>query len=115
MRRGDVYRVHKPEGDPKRHSSFVIVSRQMLIGSNYATVICAPIFTNGGGQSTQVAVGPDEGLKYDSWIACDNLRSLPKDDLTQFLGSLPSSKIVELDRALTVALALEQSAKISDG
>jgi mRNA interferase MazF len=107
MKRGDVYRVHQSEGDPRRDRSFVVVSRQMLIGSNYATVICAPIFTNGDGLSTQVSVGTNEGLKHESWIACDNLRSLPKDDLTQFLGSLPPSKITELDEALKAALALE--------
>jgi mRNA interferase MazF len=107
MRRGDIYRVHKPEGDPKRYRSFVVVSRDELIGSRYATVVCAPVFTNGSGLSTQVAVGPGEGLKHESWIVCDNLRSLPKADLTQFIGSLPWSKLAELDEALRIALALE--------
>jgi len=39
---------------------------------------------------------------------CDNLRSLRKTDLTQFVGSLPYSKLAEVDEALRVALALEQ-------
>lgn len=107
MRRGEIYRVHKPEGDPKRYRSFVIVSRQALIDSAYATVVCAPVFTNGSGVSTQVAVGPNEGLKNDSWVVCDNLRSLYKADLTQFVGSLSWSKLAELDNALRVALALD--------
>jgi mRNA interferase MazF len=107
MRRGDLYRVHKPAGDPKRYRSFVVVSRQELIDSAYATVVCAPVFTNGSGLSTQVAIDPSEGLKHESWIACDNLRSLPKTDLTQFIGSLSWSKIAELDEALRIALALE--------
>ncbi len=107
MRRGDLYRVHKPEGDPKRYRSFVVVSRQELIDSAYATVVCAPVFTNGSGLSTQVAIGPSEGLKHESWIACDNLRSLPKTDLTQFIGSLSWSKVAELDEALRIALALD--------
>ena len=107
MRRGDIYRVPKPEGDPKRYRSFVVVSRDALIDSTYATVVCAPIFTNGSGLSTQVAIGPSEGLKHESWIVCDNLRSLPKADLTQFVGSLSWSKLAELDEALRIALALE--------
>jgi mRNA interferase MazF len=107
MRRGEIYRVHKPEGDPKRYRSFVVVSRQLLIDSAYATVICAPVFTNGSGLSTQVAIGPSEGLKHESWIVCDNLRSLPKTDLTQFVGSLSYAKLAELDEALRVALALD--------
>jgi len=107
MRRGEIYRVHKPEGDPKRYRSFVVVSRQPLIDSAYATVICAPVFSNGSGLSTQVAIGPSEGLKHESWIVCDNLRSVPKADLTQFVGSLSYAKISELDEALRVALALD--------
>jgi mRNA interferase MazF len=107
MRRGEIFRVHKPEGDPKRYRSFVVVSRQELIDSAYATVVCAPVFTNGSGLSTQVAIGPSEGLKHDSWIVCDNLRSLPKADLTQFVGSLSWSKLAELDEALRIALAVD--------
>jgi mRNA interferase MazF len=107
MRRGEIYRVYKPQRDPKEHRSFVVVSRQKLIESNYATVICAPVFSSGGGLSTQVAVGPDEGLKHHSWVVCDNLTSLRKTELTQFVGSLSWSKLQDLDRALRIALSLE--------
>ena len=106
MKRGELYRVYKPGGDPKQYRTFVIVSRQVLIDSQFSTVICAPIFTHGEGLSTQIAVGTDEGLKHSSWIMCDNLVSLRKADLTQFLGSLPPSRLVELDRALALALEL---------
>ena len=107
MRRGEIYRVHKPEGDPKRYRSYVVVSRQSLVDSGYATVVCAPVFTNSSGLSTRVAIGPSEGLKHDSWVVCDNLRSLSKTDLTQFVGSLSWSKLAELDDALRITLALD--------
>jgi|SRR5579863_5709127 mRNA interferase MazF len=107
MKRGDVYRTHKPDDDPKRHRICVVVSRQVLIDSTFSTVICAPVFSSGERISTQVAVGANEGMKHESWIICDNLRSVPKTHLTQFLGSLPPSKLAELDEALKVALALE--------
>jgi len=107
MRRGEIFRVPKPEGDPNRYRSFVVVSRQELIDSACAAVVCAPVFTNGSGLSTQVAIGLREGLKHDSWIVCDNLRSLPKADLTQFVGSLSWSKLAELDEALRIALAVD--------
>ena len=106
MRRGELYRVYKPGGDPRRYRAFVVVSRQVLIDSNFSTVICAPVFIRGQGLSTQVAVGPEEGLKHASWIMCDNLVSLRKSDLTHFLGSLSRSKMGELDRALKMALDL---------
>ncbi len=107
MRRGEIYRVHQPGGDPELYRSFVVVSRQTLIDSRIATVICAPVFSRGHGFSTQVAVGINEGLKHESWILCDNLVSLRKMQLTSFIGSLSRSKIAELDRALKMALALE--------
>ncbi len=106
MRRGELYRVFKPGQDPKPYRIFVIVSRQALIDSRFSTVVCAPIFSTGGGLSTQVAVGPDEGLKHPSWIMCDNLVSIRKSELTNFVGSLAASKRVELDRALLMALDL---------
>jgi mRNA interferase MazF len=106
VRRGELYRVHKPGGDPKQYRVFVIVSRQVLADSRFSTLICAPVFRSGEGLSTEVAVGPDEGLKHDSWIVCDNLVSLRKADLTHFLGSLSRSKLAELNQALKMALDL---------
>ena len=104
MKRGELYRVYKPGGDTKQYRTFVIVSRQVLIDSQFSTVVCAPVFTHGEGLSTQVAVGTDEGLKHASWIMCDNLVSLRKTDLTNFLGSLARSRVAELDQALKMAL-----------
>ncbi len=106
MRRGELYRVHKPGGDPKQYRVFVIVSRQVLVDSRFSTVICAPVFSSGQGLSTQIAIGADEGLKHDSWIMCDSLVSLRKADLTQFLGTLSRTKLVELNQALKIALDL---------
>ena len=83
-----------------------MVSRQTLIDSRFPTVICAPVYTSGQGLSTQVSVGPDEGLKHASWIVCDNLASVQKSDLTQYVGSLSAAKLVELDLALAMALDL---------
>jgi mRNA interferase MazF len=106
VKRGDLYRVYKPSGDPKSHRVFVIVSRQVLIESRFSTVICAPVFTTAEGLSTQVPVDQAEGLKHASSIMCDNLVSLRKTDLTQYVGSLPRTKIAELDTALKMALDL---------
>jgi len=90
MRRGELYRVAHPSArDPKKYRVFVIVSRQVLIDSRFSTVICAPIYTAYDGLATQVPIGPDEGLKYESSIHCDELVSLAKTMLTNFIGTLP--------------------------
>jgi mRNA interferase MazF len=106
MRRGDLYRVYKPKGDPKAYRVFAVVSRQALIDSRFSTVVCAPVFTSGQELSTQVAIGVDEGLKHLSWIMCDNLVSLRKSDLTHYVGSVSGDKAVQLSRALKMALDL---------
>lgn len=108
MKRGDLYRIYKPTTrDPKRFRVFVVISRQLLIDSNFSTVSCAPVYSNCGELETQVEVGIEEGLKHDSCIYCDELVSFPKSILTDFIGSLSREKLKELNKALKVALAIE--------
>jgi len=104
MKRGELYRVAHPSRDPKKFRVFVVVSRQVLIDSRFSTVICAPVYTAYDGLATQVPVGPDEGLKHESSIHCDELVSLPKSVLTNFIGTLSPQKIKALNQALRIAL-----------
>lgn len=107
MRRGDLYRVRHPTSrDPKRSRVFVVVSRQALIESSFSTIICAPVYTKRHGLSTQVDVGVEEGLKHDSAIHCDELVSLSRSVLANWVGSLSGPRLVDLDRALRIALDL---------
>jgi mRNA interferase MazF len=106
MKRGELYRVRRPPGDPKPARVFVVVSRQPLIDSAFSTVICAPVFTQYHGLPTQVSIGTAEGLKHESAIQCDGLMSLEKSRLTDYVGELTFDKLRELDDALLVALAL---------
>lgn len=106
MKRGDLFRVYHSTDDPKRFRVFVVVSRQALIDSRFSTVTCAPVYSNGSGLVTQVRAGIDEGLKHESWITCDELVSMRKSDLTNFVGSLSLSKMIDLNRALAMALDL---------
>ena len=103
MRRGELYRVSKIPGDPKKHRVVVIVSRQALIDSQFSTVVCAPVLTAGQGLSTQVSIGIEAGLKHHSWILCDGIASVRKTELTHYVGTLPNSKLAELDRAVAMA------------
>ena len=108
MNRGDIYRVRRPPGnDPKRSRCFVIVSRQALIDSKAARVVCAPINTTHVGLATQVPVGVDEGLKHASCINCDQLFTLDKSALTDFVAALSATKMRLLRTALRIAVAVE--------
>ncbi len=109
MKRGELYRVVHPSArDPKRSRVFVVVSRQVLIDSRFSTVICAPVYSIHDGLSTQVLIGIEGGLKHDSSIHCDELVSLPKSVLTNFVGSLSPRQIGALNRALRIALELPE-------
>jgi len=108
LNRGDLYRVAHPSArDPKRSRVFVVVSRQILIASQFSTVICAPIYSKYHGFSTQVQLDIDDGLKHSSSIHCDELVSLPKSMLTDYISELSIVKLAELNNALKVALSIE--------
>jgi mRNA interferase MazF len=106
MKRGELYRVSHPSHDPKKFRVFVIISRQVLIDSRFSTVVCAPVYTTYDGLSTQVPVGRGEGLKQDSSIHCDELISLPKSALTNYMGMLLPEKVEALNQSLRSALEI---------
>jgi mRNA interferase MazF len=106
MKRGELYRVYKPGGDAKQYRTFVVVSRQALIDSRFPCVVCAAVMTEGQGLATQVSIGIEEGMKHESWIHCDDLRSIQKSVMTRWVGTLSPGKMHKLDYALTVALDL---------
>jgi mRNA interferase MazF len=55
---------------------------------------------------TEVYVGVDEGLKHNSAIRCDELISVEKFKLTNFIGTLSKEKIQELNQALKIGLEI---------
>jgi mRNA interferase MazF len=105
VKRGELYLVQKPGSrDPRKQRAFAIVSRQALIDSRFSTVICAPVYSRHDGLSTQVRIGIGEGLKKESSVHCDELFSLPKASLTNYVGSLRADALKELRRALAIAM-----------
>jgi len=107
LKRGELYRVRHPaRRDPKPSRVFALVSRQVLIESRFSTVMCVPVYTAYDGLATQVPVGLAEGLTHESSLHCDEVVSLQKTVLTDYIGALSPRKTAELNRALRVALDL---------
>ena len=108
MKRGEIYRT--AERSPERGGKpgfYVVVSRTFIAeNDDVSTVICAPVYSRVLGLSTEVVVGPDEGLPRTSAVRCDFLALMFKRKLTAFVASLPSRKVSELNRALAIALDL---------
>ena len=108
MKRGELYRVVKPSAnDPKNFRVFVVISRQVLIDSNFSSVICAPVYSAYEGLTTQVPVGVEEGSKHDSSIYCDALMNLPKSMLTHYIGILSPEKMALLNQSLKLAIDVD--------
>ena len=78
----------------------------MAESDDVSTVICAPVYSQVLGLSTEVVVGPEDGLPRMSAVRCDFLALMFKRKLTGFVASLPPRKLSELDRALAIALDL---------
>ena len=108
MTRGEVYRT--AERSPERGGKpgfYVVVSRSFIAeNDDVSTVVCAPVYSQVLGLSSEVVVGPDEGLPRVSSVRCDFLTLMFKRKLTQFVASLPPRKLAELNRAVAVALDL---------
>jgi mRNA interferase MazF len=108
MKRGELYRVSLgSKTDTKKQRVYVIVSRQELIDNAYSTLICAPVYTSYEGLSTQVQVGVEEGLKHPSAIRCDELISILKSRLTDYVGLLSEEKLFQMGQALAIAVGVD--------
>ncbi|MDR0551603.1 MAG: type II toxin-antitoxin system PemK/MazF family toxin [Spirochaetaceae bacterium] len=107
MKRGELYRVYKGSpNDPKDYRVFLVVSRQELIDNTFSSIICAPVYSKYGEVDTQIEIGAEEGMKHDSAVYCDELISVPKSRLTNYIGSLPAAKMEAVNAALRIALAV---------
>jgi mRNA interferase MazF len=106
--RGEIYRT--AERSPERGGKpgfYVVVSRTFIAeNEDVSTVVCAPVYSQVLGLSSEVVVGPEEGLPRVSSVRCDFLTLMFKRKLTQFVASLPPRKLAELNRAVAVALDL---------
>jgi hypothetical protein len=69
-------------------------------------VICAPVYGEVLGLSTEVVLGPEDGLPRTCAIRCDFLTLMFKSKLTHFVSTLSSFKLAQLNRALAQALEI---------
>jgi mRNA interferase MazF len=108
LTRGEVYRTEERAPERGGRPGFYVVVSRSFIAENedVSTVVCAPVYSQVLGLSTEVVIGPGEGLPRVSSVRCDFLALMFKRKLATFVASLPPRKVEELDRALAVALDL---------
>ena len=85
----------------------MVVSRAFIAeNDDISTVICAPVYSSVLGLSTEVVVGPEQGIPKLSAIRCDFLTLMFKDNLTNHVSTLDGAKLDELNGALAHALQI---------
>jgi mRNA interferase MazF len=108
MKRGEIYRTSERVAERGHKPGFYVVISRDFIAQNedVATVVCAPVYREILGLKSEVVLGIEEGLPRESAIRCDFLSFMFKGKLSQFVGSLPPSKLEELNSALRYSLQL---------
>lgn len=85
----------------------VLVLTRELIRPHLRRVTVAPITSTIRGLSTEVPVGPSNGLDHDSAVSCDNVLTIEKDLLGRHLGYLLPEQESQLAEAIRLAFDLE--------
>lgn len=85
----------------------VLVLTRELARPAMTRVTVAPITTTAKGLSTEVAVGPGNGLDHDCVVSCDNVATIPATALGRQIGWFFESQERALARALVLAFDLD--------
>jgi mRNA interferase MazF len=84
----------------------VVVLTREAMWPHLHNLTVAPITSTVRGLSTEVLVGPGNGLDRDSAISCDNVTTVPAEALGRVVGYLDSNQEQELARAIITAYDL---------
>jgi len=85
----------------------VVVLTRELVRPHLARVTVAPITTTVRGLSTEVAVGPANGLDHACVVSCDNIVTVPKSALGPQVGYLLPAQESALTAAIHAAFDLD--------
>jgi mRNA interferase MazF len=85
----------------------VLVLTREVVRSRLTKVTYAPITSPGHGLSTEVPVGPQNGLDQPGVVCCDKVDTISKDHLGRLVGYLLPEQEIELSEAIRSAFDLE--------
>lgn len=96
--------IHTAQLDKTR--PVVILTRE-LVRPHLARVTVAPITTTVRGLSSEVPVGPANGLDHACVVSCDNIVTVPKSALGAQIGYLLPAQEAALTTAIHAAFDLD--------
>ena len=85
----------------------VVVLTRELVRPYLTRVTVAPITSTARGLSTEVPVGPGNGLGHDCVISCDNIVTIPRVALGPQIGYLLPGQEADLATAVRAAFDLD--------
>jgi mRNA interferase MazF len=83
----------------------LVLTRELMVG-RMSTVTVAPITSTVHGLATEVLVGTRNGLQEQSAVKCDQIVSIPIDQLHEQCGWLLDGQELELHDAIRAAFDL---------
>jgi mRNA interferase MazF len=96
--------IHTAKLDKAR--PVVILTRE-LVRPHLTGVTVAPITTSVRGLSTEIPLGPANGLDHDCVVSCDNIVTVPKAALGAQIGYLLPAQEAALTAAIHAAFDLD--------
>jgi len=84
----------------------VLVLTREVVRPHLTRVSVAPITTTIRGLSTELPVGPVNGLDQDSVVSCDNVLTVPVSALGRHVGYLLPAQEIGLAKAIRAAFDL---------
>lgn len=102
--RGEIWLLDRPRPDKRR--PVLVLSRPSLIQSLH-TVTVAAVTSTLRGSPTEVELGVEDGLKHTSCVNLCNLFTVPRRELTSFVGTVSPEKLNRVCAALAIACACD--------
>ncbi|MGI8574715.1 MAG: type II toxin-antitoxin system PemK/MazF family toxin [Egibacteraceae bacterium] len=97
--RGELWWGEAPD---QKGRPYLVLSRDEAIGV-LRTLLVAPVTRTVRGIPSEVALGPQQGLSFESAATIDNMLAFPKAMLTRRLGGLAETELWRICDALQAA------------
>ncbi len=105
MKRGEVWWADLPPPDRRRPVVLLLRDSAYDVRTN---VTIAPVTTRIRGIRAEVQLGPEDGLPRQCVVNLDNINTIAKDLIQQFITELGQEKLRAVDEAIHFALGLEE-------
>lgn len=116
IRRGDMYYADLPLGSgSEQHGSRPVLIIQNNIGNKFSTTVIVAVITsqitNKAKLPTHYLITAQQGLGRDSLVLLEQIRTIDKARLREYIGTLGSETMSEIDKALAISLGISNIQK----